>query len=457
MPPAHTQQAIFEDEQVRQYALCSHRKLVNAAPQRWSGVAGVLEAVIVNRAAIDGVYAAESKNSPLTPVINEINELYSIIKPAAQVIVTCQQTHVPTGQTAVLALATLKLTTLNAAAPLDILTPARKLAQGATGGIGGGDQPASRAAREPSSLTAVARDTRQHLLEAVSWRWFDIRYKDDASEDTDYLFDMQMLLHPHSADLAYVDKLAPTPERATAVKSIIVEKVISLAVKLAEAAAEHGSTTPAEPAAGQPAAGQPAADQPAAKRARRAAAPGSVHPLFKAPVNKKKTETANLYASLGLFGAGGGQAEDVPPSFEETARAELTKLRTVNTLAGALSAEEVLLWWKAWATAYPMLARVARVIFGAPASAAVLGRDFSAAGRMMTSSRSTTDSKYVEMILFLHGNLDLIPQDIPRLTEAGARSKIPGRVVDPVEGLKELDGAFAPEDLTAGESGQVDV
>ena len=190
MPPAHTQQAIFEDEQVRQYALCSHRKLVNAAPQRWSGVAGVLEAVIVNRAAIDGVYAAEGKNSPLTSVSNEINELYSIIKPAAQVIVTCQQTHVPTGQTAVLALATLKLTTLNDAAPLDILTPARKLAQGATGGIGGEEQPASRAARESRSLTPVARDTRKHLLEAVNWRWFDKRYEDDASEDTDYLFEL---------------------------------------------------------------------------------------------------------------------------------------------------------------------------------------------------------------------------------------------------------------------------
>ena len=149
-----------------------------------------------------------------------------------------------------------------------------------------------------------------------------------------------MLLHPHSADLAYVNKLAPTPERATTVKSIIVEKVISLAVKLAEAAAagkEDGSTTPSEPAADQP-------DQPAAKRARQAAAPGSVHPLFKPPVDKKKKETANLYASLGLFGAGGDGAEEAPPSFEETARAELTKLRAVNTLTGAVSAEEVLLW-----------------------------------------------------------------------------------------------------------------
>ena len=73
--------------------------------------------------------------------------------------------------------------------------------------------------------------------------------------------------------------------------------------------------------------------------------------------------------------------------------------------------------------------------------------------RMMTSSRSTMDSKYVEMILFLHGNLDLIPQDIPKLSAAAAQDKIPGRLVNPVEGLEQLDGAFAPVDLTDGEEG----
>ena len=88
----------------------------------------------------------------------------------------------------------------------------------------------------------------------------------------------------------------------------------------------------------------------------------------------------------------------------------------------------------------------------AAASAAVLERDFSDAGRMMTSSRSTMDSKYVEMILFLHGNLDLMPQDIPKLSEAVARTKIPGRLVNPVEGREQLDGAFAPVDLTDEEA-----
>ena len=62
------------------------------------------------------------------------------------------------------------------------------------------------------------------------------------------------------------------------------------------------------------------------------------------------------------------------------------------------------------------------------------------------------DSKYVEMILFLHGNLDLIPQDIPKLAEAVARTKIPGRLANPVEELEQLDGAFASVDLTEEEA-----
>jgi len=235
-----------------------------------------------------------------------------------------------------------------------------------------------------------------------------------------------------------VDPLAATSQRATAVKLTIKEKVIELAVKLAEAAAaakEGGTTTPAEPAA---------------KRARQAAAPGSVHPIFKAPANKSAEATSRLYARLGLFGLGGARADEAPPSFEQTAHQEFTKLQAVHA---GLSCDDVLMWWKTWGDFNPLLARVARVVFGAPASAAVLERDFSDAGRMMTSSRSTMDSKYVEMILFLHGNLDLIPQDIPKLSAAAAQDKIPGRLVNPVEGLEQLDGAFAPVDLTDGEEG----
>lgn len=52
------------------------------------------------------------------------------------------------------------------------------------------------------------------------------------------------------------------------------------------------------------------------------------------------------------------------------------------------------------------------MVFGGPTFAAVLERDVSDVWRMMSSSRSATDATYVEITLFLHGNLDLISEDI---------------------------------------------
>ena len=47
----------------------------------------------------------------------------------------------------------------------------------------------------------MARDTRQVMLHAVNWRWFDKHYKDTDSQDTGFLFDMQMALHPTTSNL----------------------------------------------------------------------------------------------------------------------------------------------------------------------------------------------------------------------------------------------------------------
>ncbi|CAM9755873.1 unnamed protein product, partial [Hapterophycus canaliculatus] len=427
---------VFDEEQVRQFLQCSHRKLVNAAPQRWSGVANVLEAAIVNLSPIRSVYAAESEECPLTAVSKEVVELYSLIKPAAQVIVQCQQTSVPTGQAAVLSLAALKLTTLNVGTPLAILTPAHEMSQGGIAGIGGGEQAAASTLREHSSLSEVARITRQRLRQAIDRRWFDKRYKSEQHDDTDYVFDFQMALHPTTADLQYVDKLASTPAYAAAVKDVITEKLVALAVKLAETAA---AATRSE---------DTSVDAPAAKRARQAA-PCSVHVTG----NKREAAVTEKYASLGLFKKGGEGVDLQPPSIEESVRAELKTLRSVEagTLTKDLSCEGVLEWWKRWVGSYPHLGRAARVVFGAPASAAVLERDFSDAGRMMTSSRSTTDNKFVDMILFLHGNVDLIPQEIPKLAvngRGGAIEKTPWRLSNPIAGLSELDGTYGPVDIT---------
>lgn len=59
-------------------------------------------------------------------------------------------------------------------------------------------------------------------------------------------------------------------------------------------------------------------------------------------------------------------------------------------------------------------------------------------------------AKYVEMILFLHGNLDLIPEDIPELDDK--ESHLPGRLDNPNPELEGLSGTFSPVDLTEEEN-----
>ncbi|CAN0050225.1 unnamed protein product [Ectocarpus fasciculatus] len=404
--------AIFTEEQVLHFSQCSHRKVVNTAPHRWSSVRGVLEATVANRAAIDGVCAEEGNDSPLSPY------LCSLIEPVAKLIATCQQTHVPTGQAALLGLAALKLSTLNVDVPLDIPTPARKPTQGGTEGFGGEE---GTTARAHNDLTRVGREAREHLASALNWRDFDARYKSTVSDSTDLVFDMQMGLHPCTAGLEYVDRLAPTEGHAAVVKKSVTDKLIALAVELAAKEAERNA-----------------------------------HPTFANAESQKEATTSAIMAGLGLIKT---RDEGASASPIERARAELEALRSldVGALSGDVGCEGVLKWWKRWEHSYPLLARAARVVFAAPASVMVQERDLSAAGRMMTSSRSTGDAKYVEMVLFLHGNLDLIPENIPELPAGGVdgpQTKIPGRLSNPMPELHVLDGAFGPLDLTDGDESE---
>ena len=66
------------------------------------------------------------------------------------------------------------------------------------------------------------------------------------------------------------------------------------------------------------------------------------------------------------------------------------------------------LWAGEGRALYPNMARVARVLLSVLASAAVLERDFSTVGRLITGSRSRLAGEYVEMTLFLNGNKEYI-------------------------------------------------
>ncbi|CAM9422700.1 unnamed protein product [Ectocarpus sp. 12 AP-2014] len=358
-PPPNPKQAIFQEEQVRHYSQCLHRKLVNVAPQRWSGVSGVLEATIVNRVDIDGVYAREGRERQPSGAARERD------RRAVLPHQTMQQTQVPTGQAAVLGLAALKLSTFNVDARLDVLTPAR--AQGRPEGAGGGERKTTSVPRLHNHLTQVGRDAREHLASALDRRYFDRCYKPaDCEKTTDFVFDIQMGLHPTTADLQYVDKLASTKVHAAFVKKRITNKIIALAVELAEKEMERKQAGPEQ-------------DESVAKRARPAAAPGSLDPAVAKARNKNEDAATAKFASLGLFKKRGvGANAPQQPTFEPMVRAELETLRGVEagSLTDDLSCEGVLKWWEKWESSYPLLARAARVVFGAPASAAVLERDW---------------------------------------------------------------------------------
>lgn len=72
--------------------------------------------------------------------------------------------------------------------------------------------------------------------------------------------------------------------------------------------------------------------------------------MCKAPIDKEEEAGSDMYASLGLFEPGADGADPEPPSFEETAIAEVTTLRAVKggSLTAGLSCEDVLKWWKKW-------------------------------------------------------------------------------------------------------------
>ena len=88
------------------------------------------------------------------------------------------------------------------------------------------------------------------------------------------------------------------------------------------------------------------------------------------------------------------------------------------------------------------MARAARVLLSVPVSSAVLERDFSTAGRLLTGARSRLGEAYTEIVLFLNGNQEHIPQEVPALSTQQALQAVPKRLSDPrseTEGLSSTD------------------
>lgn len=93
----------------------------------------------------------------------------------------------------------------------------------------------------------------------------------------------------------------------------------------------------------------------------------------------------------------------------------------------------------------PVLGALAQAVFGAPSSAGCVERDFCVADMFVPCKRGGLDPANLEMSLYLRGQMDSIPLDIPKLSDAEAANAIPDRLTDPAKlaEVKVLD--FLPE------------
>ena len=420
-------------EDMQQLMFGNATKLVNAAPHRWISTCKVLEEVLRSWEALEKHYLDNEAggNFPLAVHKTAIEELYSLMKPVALLIKNSQRSGGRTGLSTFIDLCTLQglstfidlctlqATTLDMEKPLLITVP-RKVRLGEAGSA------TAVTKRAASSLQAVTTSTRKMLRDAILKRFFNKRYDEAvfAVPEPSYVFEMAACMSSFLHDLKWLPKFCSSPEEADRVDKHIRTKVVDLMVSMAEGA-------------GMQAEEQPDSDETTSSNKRKRPAG-----LFATPSVSKKLddEQAKRMADSGLFGddsEGDGDSDNTGPcklTLREVCQQEFDRFQESfkSTKAKDYPLSVLLSFWAGEGRApYPNMARVARVLLSVPASAAVLERDFSTAGRLITGSRSRLAGKYVEMTLFLNGNKEYIPVEVPSLSESQMKEAVPRRLTNP--------------------------
>ena len=67
-------------------------------------------------------------------------------------------------------------------------------------------------------------------------------------------------------------------------------------------------------------------------------------------------------------------------------------------------------------------------------------RDFSLVGQMLSPRRSRLDAVYVEIVMYLNLNLDLVPNHVPKISMKDAFKHLPARLTE----IDDLDDSIVP-------------
>ena len=395
-------------------------RLVNAAPHRWISTCNILEEVLRSWEALEKQYLDNEADDafPLAVHKTAIEELYSLMKPVAVLIKNSQRSGGPTGLSTYIDLCMLPSTTLDVEKPLDITVPREAW-------VGEGGPTTTTTKRAATNLIEVTTSTRKMLRDTILKRFFNKCYDEKASVSPEpgYVFEMAACMSPYFHKLTWLPKLSSSEAESERISNLVKTKVVDLMVSMAEGA---GAETEEQPDVDD--------TEPSNKRERPAG------PFPGAGVSKKQDDAMiERMAASGLFGDDSGEdSGDVTgPSklfLRDVCQQEFGRFqeRFKTTKLKDYPLGELLSFWAGEGQSlYSNMARVARVLLPVLASSAVLERDFSTAGRLITGSCSRLGGGYVEMTLFLNGNLEYIPVEVPALSPQQAKEAMPRRFTNP--------------------------
>ncbi|CAM9584747.1 unnamed protein product [Sphacelaria rigidula] len=406
-------------------------KLVNAVPQRWISTCDVLQTVLSNWSALEVHYSEnESVAFPLSASKASIEELYSLVKPIAILIKETQNTNVPTGVQTLLDLVAIRVSLSKEVSPLHIQTPKRHVTA-AVEVCTGMAQPVMR---EHTALQNVTKKTKKLLATAVDKRFFK-RYDLDApGAKPDFLFEMAICMNPFLADLNFLPSIYKSNEMVVCVQAVVRNKIIDLTTKMAEECESSEPTTVKSPRSSS----ANANDAWPKKKERPSGGQGPSTTPSKA-VSKG---AVRLFES-GMFGnIVRGRALGSAPKTQRQLCAEEFDRFVLAGREGTLETkpvDDMLRYWSSEGSRlYPLMARATRALLSIPASAAVLERDFSTTGRLITGCRNRLDAAQNEMLLFLNGSYDHTPKEVPMPSDAQALAAVPERLSNASESASKL-------------------
>lgn len=391
--------------------------LKNTAANRWSSAVVVLRRFAESWSAVfKGLYLRSSPhtNAEIKTRRREILETLAVLEPVNEVLKDLQASDATTGARLPFLVNTLLATHLDVEKPLCIVDPeaprlvshGTRVANSATSDNSEESTDETGKAkvkhirhRAPHDLTDIGKKMREAMREEVIARFIKPRYL-NPDERTSFLFDAGAMAHPFYVQLKWVDRWNGEVS-SVQVKSRIRSVVLKQLEAVFKVADEDGNEQESDGGGGDGDGGR----QLTLQQAFRKPQPSAGAELFGMDSDSEESEEGQGP------GTPAAQAAAMLAEYEEwckTVRKEW-KEKGWHEVKELWACDEKGLPNGLGAHKFPQLALVFRCLLGVAGSAAILERDFSVAGNLLTQRRTMLDAAYVEMILFLHLNSDFIP------------------------------------------------